>query len=754
MALTWGPIISNSVAGQVRVGLDPRSMAYVPAGPLSPSTTGVTYTWDVYMQSRGALQDTVNVSLSGSALPSTYTATPTFSDTTINSGITGAAPKLIGSTRQTIPLTYSAATRTATLTVSGIYGSSSSATHTVSLSVPARPYAAPAAPSGVQVARVSDTRHTINWTRNNPGSASAPYQNMVIQRSADNATAWTTVATVGNVSSWTDTTTVPGRRYQYRVAAKNSGGTSAYAVSPTIYTTPAAPTAVRAVRQGTDVLVTWTKSISPHSRSRLAWRQEGGPWQYPAWTSTGTSYVITSPDPSLPLQYAVQAEVDTQGTTLGSTYTWSAWVQLLAAPAAPTDLAPALADAAQPITLSWRHTSTDSSEQSAREIRWRPLGAVEWNGIPKASATGTTHVVPAGLWEPGTVEWQVRTWGAHADPSPWSALALTRVAQAPSVTITSPQAGPLGASQAQVIYDFFDPEGEAQAAGSVQIIDDAGSLIYQRTWEHSSRGLTAPVRLDDGRTYTVRVRARAASGLWSAWDQVVVDVAYPHPPIGVLTAEWLPDSASVMLTVAVPPAGEGEAPATSTQVWRSVDGAPWALFAADLPTDTALVDRSPHTSAVTAYRLVTVSDLPSTAEAAPVLVSPDPQGWIWLSAGPDWSQTVRMRDNARLGMKWSRAAERHHLAGTSLPISIRGEQTTHVLDVAVRLAPNPDGGASWAELRDFLRQAEEPILYRDAKGHRLFVSIPEVSGSAERILEEASFTVYEIDHVEAEAVPQ
>ena len=107
-----------------------------------------------------------------------------------------------------------------------------------------------------------------------------------------------------------------------------------------------------------------------------------------------------------------------------------------------------------------------------------------------------------------------------------------------------------------------------------------------------------------------------------------------------------------------------------------------------------------------------------------------------------------MRDNARLGMKYARAAERHHMAGSALPISIRGQEVDSSIDVSVRLAPNPDGGATWAELREFIANAEEPILYRDAKGHRMFVSIPEVSGSAERIVETASFTAYEIDHEE------
>ena len=134
-----------------------------------------------------------------------------------------------------------------------------------------------------------------------------------------------------------------------------------------------------------------------------------------------------------------------------------------------------------------------------------------------------------------------------------------------------------------------------------------------------------------------------------------------------------------------------------------------------------------------------------------MLVAPDPQGWIWLNAGPGWSRQVRMRDNARTGPSWSRASERHHMAGSSLPVAVRGEQVDHAVSVSVRLAPNPDGGCTYAELEQFLADADLPILYRDAKGRRWFADISEVSGSEERILEEASFTVYEIDHVEAEA---
>lgn len=710
---------------------------------VTASTSSVSVTVTHTLQTSAAVDDpSTAFTLSGGLGSSTTSPHVRISD------LSGGS-QVVSTRTVSVPLVYGKAqTLSWSASMSGLAYIPTTARVSGSVPIPARPLAAPAAPSGVQVTRSSDARHVLNWSRNNPGSASAPYVQQVIQRSSDLDPTWRTVATVGNVPSWTDTTTTAGRRYQWRVAAKNSGGTSAWAYSPTVYTTPAPPSGVRAVRQGQDVVVSWTKSPSPHSRTRLAYRQEGGDWQYPGWTSTGTSYVVKSPDPAKPLQYAVLAEVESQGATLSSPYVWSNVVQLLAPPAAPSGTGPLVADAAGDVVVTWQYGSRDSSEQSAYEIRWRLLGASSWNTVRRTSSAVSEHVFAAGVLEPGMIEWQVRTWGAHADPSPWSTPQLTRIAQAPSVTITSLQDGPLAASQARIVFEFFDPEGEGQAAGSAQILDDEGSIVWQRTWEHASRGLTPPVRLQDGRSYVIRVQARAASGLWSEWDQVTVAVVYPGPPQGGLTAEWLPDSAAVMLTVAVPPAKSSEVDAVSAEIWRSVDGAPWSLYAGDLPLDTALVDPTPHTSAVTAYKIVTLSDLPSTAEAPPVLVSPDPRGWVWLNAGPGWSQQVRMRDNARLGMKYARAAERHHMAGSALPISIRGQEVDSSIDVSVRLAPNPDGGATWAELREFIANAEEPILYRDAKGHRLFVSIPEVSGSAERVVETASFTAYEIDYEE------
>ena len=727
-----------------------RRMRLIWSATMSPSTvtaatSSVSVTVTHTLQTSAAIDDPSTAFVLSGGLGASTTSPH------VRIGSLSGGSQVVSTRTVSVPLVYGKAqTLSWSASMSGLAYIPTTAKVSGSVPVPARPLATPAAPSGVQVTRVSDARQTVNWTRNSPNDAARPYVSQPIQRWDNITNAWSTVATVGNVSSWTDTTTRPGRRYAYRVAARNSGGTSAWATSAFFYTTPDAPAAVTAARSGSDVVLTIKPAASVAGSYAVTYSightTDGVTWEWPGWTTTSTTWRHVSPDPAVPHRYTVRATA----SGLASTSVPSGTVQLLAPPAAPTGMAPAVADAALPVTLSWRHNPVDSSEQSAREIRWRPLGASAWNGIPKAAATGTTHVVPAGLWEPGEVEWQVRTWGSHADPSPWSAPQLTRVAQAPSVTILRPEPGVLAASRTDPWWSFFDPEDEGQIRWRVTITDDQGSAV----WTAMGRSTTVArpdITLQDGRSYTVTVEAQAASGLWSAPETVTVAVDYPEPPVGVLTAEWLPDSAAVMLTVVVPPPAEGEAEATSAEIWRSVDGGDWLRIAAGLPVDTALVDPTPHTSRTTAYRLTTVSDLPSTAEAAPVMVAPDPQGWIWLNSGPGWSRQVRMRDNARTGPSWSRASERHHMAGSKLPIAVRGEQVDHAVSVSVRLAPNPDGGCTYAELEQFLADADLPILYRDAKGRRWFADISEVSGSEERILEEASFTVYEIDHVEAEA---
>src|SRR5690606_5698010 len=98
----------------------------------------------------------------------------------------------------------------------------------------AMPSIAPLPLAGLSVARVSDTQHTVSWT--NPNGVGLT--EVIVQRRTDNG-AWQQVGRpAGGPSSWTDTTTVAGRKYDYRVAGVRSGRQSAFTAEFTIYTTP------------------------------------------------------------------------------------------------------------------------------------------------------------------------------------------------------------------------------------------------------------------------------------------------------------------------------------------------------------------------------------------------------------------------------------------------------------------------------------------------------------------------------------
>lgn len=95
----------------------------------------------------------------------------------------------------------------------------------------------------------------------------------------------------------------------------------------------------------------------------------------------------------------------------------SAWVGL--PPETPTNLAPdgATVDASVGVALTWQHN--DRTEQTAYEVLYREVGAGSWSGTGKVASSAALNQ-RNNLVNGTAYEWQVRTWGAHADPSAYS----------------------------------------------------------------------------------------------------------------------------------------------------------------------------------------------------------------------------------------------------------------------------------------------------------------------------------------------
>lgn len=389
----------------------------------------------------------------------------------------------------------------------------------------------PNAPTGVAITRVSDSQQTLNWLRQ------STYTSVVIQRSTNDG-AWQQVGVAsGNAFTFTDKSTASNRRYRYRVAGVAASGQSAWsAPSAYVYTTPSAPTGIKAVRAGDNITVS-ASGLPPYYTGFDV--RDGSTV---IASNVSLPYTHVNPDPAVPHVYTVQAYI-----SLNSLY--SAWsspsntVQLISPPNAPTGLTPngAVWASDEDAVFRWAHNAVDSSPQSAFELQYRVDGGV-WTPV-----TGTTAEQVAVALPVGAVDWQVRTKGSHPDFSPWSAVASFEVIDRPGVAVVQP-ADAWDASILVVEWTWFQAQGRPQSGWQFELLDAANQVVESRNGSGSSGALQANTRLTEG-TWTVRVRA-ASGEVWSLWATETFTVTFDPPAEPVLSGVWDESQGGVGLAVA------------------------------------------------------------------------------------------------------------------------------------------------------------------------------------------------------------
>lgn len=403
----------------------------------------------------------------------------------------------------------------------------------------------PAAPTNASVSRNSDNSHTITWTNNS--TSGAPYQAIRVDRWDNVSNVWTVVTNPGGApTSFTDTTTVADRRYQWRVHAGNTAGASGFSYTAPghgITTTPTAPTDVTATKVNTsDIRVAWTNT-STYGSDVQVWHAANGVWDASPLTTIGYGtvafYVHPSPLASATHTYRVRAVSDIP--VLYSAYSTSNVVQLLTPPNAPSTVAPTTPqDATLPITLSWIHNSVDTSPQTKKQIRYRLQGASTWTTPAAVSNSTPTWVIAANTWTNGvTVEWQVMTWGDHATGSPWSSSGVFTASRPPLATLLTPTAGSHVSPRVNVTWAYSDPEGQVQSGWEIQLLNAQSVVVETKTGSGTATSYLLDTSVPDRSTWTIRVRVRDSSGLWSTnWSSATITVSYPAPPTPIVSAEW------------------------------------------------------------------------------------------------------------------------------------------------------------------------------------------------------------------------
>ena len=173
------------------------------------------------------------------------------------------------------------------------------------------PYGKPAAPSGVTVARLSDTQIRIRWTNNN-NSPSSPYKGIKVFMNDLVSSGESEIASLGETATefiWNGSSA--NRRFSLYVKAINKDAQSDAAYSQGVYTTPAP---VSNITSG-------TPTVTGPDESRTISLPLS--WGHPTSSLTVTNYLISWTGPTSGSTTSTGKNVTVTGLRPGRTYTFS-----------------------------------------------------------------------------------------------------------------------------------------------------------------------------------------------------------------------------------------------------------------------------------------------------------------------------------------------------------------------------------------------------------------------------------------------
>lgn len=536
-------------------------------------------------------------------------------------------------------------------------------------------YTTPTAPSGLSYSRASDTKVNLSWANN-----SSSYTQVRVERSTDGG-AWSQIASLSKgTTSYSDTTTSADHSYKYRIRAYNGGLYSSYNTgSSTVVMTPAAPTKITtAAAGGTNVTVTLTNPSNVATKVQYQVSTGGGA----SWGTTQESANLTSFSVSIVGTEKVRAR--NYNSTGTSAWITSDFITTICPPNPPTLTAPSsnilnIADGS--ITFSWLHNSLDGSTQQNAELDYSTDGGSTWTQVQNiGTAQSYTMAIP---WNPGdTVTWRVKTKGADASFSDWSATKTFNVYEAPSVNITAPSGlSPITSMPVSISADYTDMVGFTCEQASYTLRSNGAPLFSEpMSITATANGTTLTASLDvneflpeNGGTYEIVVNARSSSSL-EYETNVTFGINFAEPVEGGIEITDDPDTGYAYIMASFDNTGAPE-PAVNISVSRiNPDGSMTPLLE-NADNNSGVTDKfaplnTPYQYAVTTHAS---SQAVKTVYFDNIIES---NRWFaywgdnlaWAAWNPDGNYTLTRPEKIRVryaGRKWpvsydSKAIEQRH----------------------------------------------------------------------------------------------
>lgn len=401
-------------------------------------------------------------------------------------------------------------------------------------------------------------------------------------------------------------------------------------------------------------------------------------------------------------------------------------------PTAPTELNPVggkSIDRTEIIEFSWRHN--DADKQSKYSLRWRVRGETTWRSTITKTSTTSKHYFNGNTFPVGMIEWQVQTFDQFQVASPWSAIALFNSVDPTNAPVII---SPTGSDDITIVNPILEWSSIDQQEYEFEILN-GDIVVYSENEISENKAVTIGYELENHSDYTIRLRIKATTGLWSDWSSVNIHTNFTPPPEPQFGADTDSTNGSITLTIINPLPVDDEPAVLYNEVHRRpVNGTDWEIIGVNIPENGVFVDYMPASGREYEYKIVAYGVNKTTSESAPTVVSVIFQD-VLINVISSPEEYIRLIYNPSKNFTHSVDVELVDFKGRKYPMAEFSENSK--LDISLSFALR---AYEQVELMLSIVDRRETLLYRDSRGRKEYIVIPQVQVTDKKQSYEISFT--------------
>ena len=541
-------------------------------------------------------------------------------------------------------------------------------------------YKAPNPPKNVAWSRVDDSKVNCTWQAAYDNAALKPWKQIIMDRCAGSngaaVGAWGAVATLNwDATNYSYTGLKKNSKYGFRLLARNQAGDSSHVTSSYMYTTPDPPKSVTAVKTGDRTVQVTADATNTYTWSIDFERQaNGGDWETISTGLVGTKITFTDTNaPGGTLRYRARCWrfiYGDGGDGLFGAYTTSNEVTTITPPLAPTVSCDqgAVAPTNTALALRWTPNHPDGTAQTSAEVEVTGQSGDTTTTTITGDSTQWTRT--ASLQTVGTVKFRVRTKGLDPDWGAWSSYVEVRVADPPSVVVSSP-VSPVTAMPFTIAWSIADVTGVSMQ--TVEILRGS-NIVYSVSPGTDVRELqitSTDFLPSNGDQLQIRVSVRGGSTL-TATASILVDVEYTPPDYPQVNIQFNDDCAAVVNVVFG--TGDGVPETKYATVYRVNPDGSEKLIVDNLMDGQQCIDVLPPLNTEFAYRVTSHAESGSTQDKTVSTVCES--GFAVLNYGADAGSSLLLGYDLSVDHRVSHSTSEFWFASgdSSLPVSYSTSQ--------------------------------------------------------------------------------